>query len=175
VSRLHCLFDTSAFIKHYNNKEEHANLVEEIFRHKRTITICFPNVCILEFRKNIHKAVTTEESNRISPAVRNKILKAFTYDIETYRIAIHNVTHRNIKMTAEIFKCAYDKRIGAAGLSGIDAVVVSSAYQINRYATNFRLVTNDEDIKKVASHYNIKVWYLRELKLSEIRKAIKEK
>ncbi|RLD15998.1 MAG: hypothetical protein DRI36_06335 [Caldiserica bacterium] len=171
MSRLHCVFDSSAYIKHFNKEEEYSELVEEIFSHPQLIAVYLPNVCIPEIVRAIFRLCY---ERKISASLRDNLYNAFIKEIRSYRVFIHNVTHRNIVLTDEILKKALRRRTGATSLSPIDALVIASAVSINKAISNVRLVTNDVDLAKIAHRFGLKVWLLSKLKKSWIRSAIRK-
>jgi len=171
VSRLHCVLDSSAYLKHFNKNEEYSDLIEELFKHPRLIAIYLPNVCIPEITRAIFRLCYEK---KIPPTLRDTLHKAFIQEIRSYRIFIHNVTHRNIVLTDTILKKALRRGTGATSLSPIDSLVIAATCSLNRAISNVRLVTNDHDLAKIANRFGLKVWLLSKLKRRWIVNSIKK-
>jgi predicted nucleic acid-binding protein len=171
MSKYHCVLDSSALLKKYH-PEAGSDLLKQLFNSDdcaiHVLNISIPEVTGAFVRWQLEGEINEKE--------REKLLKYFIDDIREYRVVIHNITHRNIIFTDDVWnysiktrtkagpkiltiqKCIHcgkeyeqEKSIYKERISPNDTLILSACSELYRVYKNVFLFTSDEHMFDVAT------------------------
>lgn len=159
MSKFHNVLDASTLAKKYR-KETGWDIIQSLFRQK-DCTLHILNITIPEI---IGAFVRWELTNEIGQGKWEELKNLFIADITNYQLVIHNVTHRNIIKTDDVWKTSMPikptqyqgKRKPRVG--PIDVMVLSVGLELKTIYgySNVYLFTSDNHMLKVANRLKIK-------------------
>ncbi|MGD0597935.1 MAG: hypothetical protein ABSA64_10510 [Sedimentisphaerales bacterium] len=177
MSKYHCVLDTSTLLKKYH-KENGSSLVERLFN-CQDCALHILNISIPEVTGAFLKFQLAGE---IKQADRYFLLKLFIDDIKEYRVVIHNITHRNVEFTDDVWdyslvakppkesvikykvecplcKKEYEeeKKVVRKWVGPIDVLILSVCKELLRAYKNAILFTSDGHMQSIANKMGIKV------------------
>jgi hypothetical protein len=177
MPEFHCVVDTSALLKKYRD-EAGTEIMRTLFN-REDCAIHVLNVSIPEVTGAF---VRWQLDGTLNPVQRDELLKLFIEDIKEYRVIIHNVTHRNIVKTDDIWdnsisvqppkqpgisrqvkcpKCGqsfsenvniYNRRIGP-----VDVLVLSVCSEIQKAYGKAYLFSSDGHMLNIAQKLGMKI------------------
>ena len=98
MSKCHCVLDASALLKKYH-QEVGSDVIRALFNRK-DCALHILNVTIPEITGAF---VRWRLDNDIKPCDRETLKNLFIDDIRDYRVVVHNITHRNIVETDNVW------------------------------------------------------------------------
>lgn len=98
MSKFHCVVDTSALLKKYH-QEAGTDIIKTLFN-RDDCAIHVLNIAIPEVTGTF---VRLQLEGTLSSARRAELLKLFVADITEYKVVVHNITHRNIVETDDVW------------------------------------------------------------------------
>lgn len=159
MSKYHNILDASTLVKKYH-QETGWDLVQALFRHK-DCTLHILNTTIPEV---IGAFVRWELKDEIFKNEWELLKDLFIEDITNYNLVVHNITHRNIVKTDEVWKKSMPVKSPKSQartkprIGPIDVMVLSVALELKAIYRHDRvfLFTSDEHMLKVAAKLKIK-------------------
>ena len=177
MSKLHCVLDASALLKKYR-EETGSDLIKALFNRtdcaKHILNVTIPEVTGAFVNWRLHK--------EIEPTDRENLIESFINDIRLYNVVVHNITHRNIVKTDDVWTksitvkpssqpelekwidCPLCKKSFVLKtkpmklrVGPIDILVLSVCLELRAsYGNNVYLFSSDGHMLKVANKLNIK-------------------
>ncbi len=175
MSKFHNILDASTLAKKYR-RETGWDIIQSLFREK-DCTLHILNVTIPEI---VGAFVRWELNGEVGRGKWKELKNLFIADIKNYQVVIHNVTHRNIIKTDEVWetsmpvKPAQSREGGTitcphcteeittprrkARVGPIDVMVLSVCLELKRIYEygNVYLFTSDSHMLKVARRLKVK-------------------
>lgn len=148
MSKYHCVLDSSALIKKYHS-EAGSNLLKQLFN----CDDCAIHVLNIIIPEVTGAFVRWQLEGKIDEKARKELLSFFIDDIREYRVIIHNVTHRNIVSTDDVWDYSI-KTMPKAGPKIVTAQKCPHCkkdYQNEKSTTKNRIGPNDALILSVCS------------------------
>jgi len=159
MSKFHNVLDASTLAKKYR-QETGWDIIQSLFRQK-DCTLHILNITIPEI---VGAFVRWELKSEIGQGKWEELKNLFIADITNYQLVIHNVTHRNIIKTDDVWKTSMPikptqyqgKRKPRVG--PIDVMVLSVVLELKTIYgySNVYLFTSDNHMLKVANRLKIK-------------------
>ncbi|MFC1781611.1 type II toxin-antitoxin system VapC family toxin [Planctomycetota bacterium] len=159
MSKYHNILDASALAKKYR-KETGWDIIQSLFRHK-DCTLHILNITIPEI---VGAFVRWEQSNEIAKGEWKVLKDLFIADINNYKLVIHNITHRNIIKTDDVWETSMPvkptlyqgQRRPRVGPN--DVLVLSVGLELKTIYgfQNVYIFTSDNHMLKVADRLKIK-------------------
>ncbi len=136
-----CYFDTSALLKRYV-EEKGSHLVQELFENKELIAVT-SSITLVEGTHVICRKCTEE---KISPKIRQKLLRDFLRDMNEIRVVIYSPDV--IKKAQSIIK--------AHGTKTLDAIHIASALILKQPGgAQIHFASSDYQQNKVAKQAHL--------------------
>ena len=177
MPEVHCVLDASALLKKYH-PETGSDIVLELFKRKdcakHILNVTIPEVTSVFVRWRL--------DNEITPTEREDLIKGFIEDIRLYKVVVHNITHRNIVKTDDVWtksitpkpsfqpeiieeivcpECekSFERKIQRrkARIGTIDVLVLSVCFALRASYGKIYLFSSDDHMLKVARRLNITI------------------
>jgi predicted nucleic acid-binding protein len=100
MSKFHNILDASSLAKKYR-KETGWDVIQSLFRRRNDCTLHILNITIPEI---VGAFVRWELKNEINKGDWRILKELFINDINNYQLVIHNITHRNIVKTDDVWE-----------------------------------------------------------------------
>jgi predicted nucleic acid-binding protein len=148
MSKYHCVLDSSALIKKYHS-EAGSHLITPIFNRED----CALHVLNISIPETTGVFVRWQLEGGISEKEREKLLEYFIKDIREYRVIIHNITHRNIVFTDDVWNHSIKTRLKQGSKISIPQHCpnCNTDYQQEKVISKKRIGPNDALILSVCS------------------------
>ena len=98
MPEVHCVLDASALLKKYR-PETGSEIISELFRRKD----CAKHILNVTIPEVTGAFVRWRLDDEIKFTEREDLIKGFIDDIRLYKVVVHNITHRNIVKTDDVW------------------------------------------------------------------------
>jgi len=98
MPEVHCVLDASALLKKYH-PETGSEIVLNLFKRKD----CAKHILNVTIPEVTGAFVRWRLDDEITPTEREDLVNAFIEDIRLYKVVVHNITHRDIVKTDEVW------------------------------------------------------------------------